>query len=296
MTPRWVRSTVTLGKVTPLLCPATVFSSTFLLRWYPIIRTHNTSVSSSSYLYFFYFFFLMIRHPPRSPLFPYTPLFRSLEAGRPGPREPLRQPRPAGRVEPGRPRLPRPGRGSPAPIAAMDRPRVLVVEDDGDLRDLLVETLTRWGCHVTSAGNGTEALTLLEGRLFDVALLDIWLPGHVGLPLLEEIKRHDSTLEVVMMTGDPLVSTAVQALKAGAYDYLIKPLNLEQLQPPMRQLIERRFLRQEVGSLRARLGRELAERELVGTSPQMLEVKQTIASVANSDSPVRIEGERGTGK
>src|SRR3989442_1341782 len=64
----------------------------------------------------------------------------------------------------------------------------------------------------------------------------------------------------------------------------------------MRQLIERRFLRQEVGSLRARLGRELAERELVGTSPQMLEVKQTIASVANSDSPVLIGGESGTGK
>src|SRR5438094_5537553 len=178
----------------------------------------------------------------------------------------------------------------------MDRPRVLVVEDDGDLRDLLVETLTRWGYHVTSAGNGTEALTFLEGRLFDVALLDIWLPGKDGCQLLEEIKRHDSALEVVMMTGDPLVSTTVQALKAGAYDYLIKPLNLEELQPLMRQLIERRFLRQEVGSLRARLGRELAERELVGTSPQMLEVKQTIASVANSDSPVLIEGESGTGK
>src|SRR2546428_10564715 len=178
----------------------------------------------------------------------------------------------------------------------MDRPRVLVVEDDGDLRDLLVETLTRWGYHVTSAGNGTEALTLLKGRLCDVALLDIGLPGKNGLRLREEIKRHDSTLEVVMMPGDPLVWTAVQALKAGAYDYLIKPLNLEELQPLMRQLIERRFLRQEVGSLRARLGRELAERELVGTSPQMLEVKQTIASVANSDSPVLIEGEGGTGK
>ena len=153
----------------------------------------------------------------------------------------------------------------------MDRPRVPVVEDDGDLRDLLVETLTRWGYHVTSAGNGTEALTLLEGRLFDVALLDIWLPGKDGLQLLEEIKRHDSALEVVMMTGDPLVSTAVQALKAGAYDYLIKPLNLEELQPLMRQLIERRFLRQEVGSLRARLGRELAER-MSGTLTMSSEV------------------------
>src|SRR5207245_10445612 len=97
--------------------------------------------------------------------------------------------------------------------------------------------LTRWGAHLPSAGNGIEALTLLEGRLFDVALLDIWLPGKDGLQLLEEIKRHDSALEVVMMTGDPLVSTAVQALKAGAYDYLIKPQNLQWLPPPMRQLM-----------------------------------------------------------
>src|SRR5207249_10895735 len=142
--------------------------------------------------------------------------------------------------------------------------------------------------------NGTEALTLLEGRLFDVALLDIWLPGKDGLQLLEEIKRHDSALEVVMMTGDPLVSTAVQALKAGAYDYLIKPLNLEELQPLMRQLIERRFLRQEVGSLRARLGRELAERELVGTAAQMREVKETIASVGHAGAPGLLGGEERT--
>jgi len=178
----------------------------------------------------------------------------------------------------------------------MDRARVLVVEDDGEVRDLLAETLTQWGYDVTAAGDGAEALTLLDGRLFDVALLDISLPGKDGLKLLEEIKSRDSAVEVVMMTGNPMVSTSVQALKAGAYDYLIKPLNLEELQPLMNQLIERRFLRQEVGSLRARLGRELADRELVGASPRMLEVKQTIASVATSDSPVLIEGESGTGK
>ena len=178
----------------------------------------------------------------------------------------------------------------------MTHPRVLVAEDDAQLRDLLVETLTRWDYDVTAAGNGDEALTLLDGRLFDVALLDMWLPGKDGLQVLEEIKRRDGALEVVMMTGDPVVSNAVHALKAGAYDYLIKPLNFEELRPLMSQLIERRFLRQEVGSLRARLGRELAEREIVGTSPQMREVKQTIASVATSDSPVLIEGESGTGK
>ena len=113
----------------------------------------------------------------------------------------------------------------------MDRARVLVVEDDGEVRDLLAETLTQWGYDVTAAGDGAEALTLLDGRLFDVALLDISLPGKDGLKLLEEIKSRDSAVEVVMMTGNPMVSTSVQALKAGAYDYLIKPLNLEELQP-----------------------------------------------------------------
>src|SRR5207302_1367223 len=148
-----------------------------------------------------------------------------LRAARPRPGEPLRQPGPARGVEPRRPRLPRPGRGSPARSPAMTHPRVLVAEDDAQLRDLLVETLTRWDYDVTAAGNGDEALTLLDGRLFDVALLDMWLPGKDGLQLLEEIKRRDAALEVVMMTGDPMVSNAVHALKAGAYDYLIKPLN-----------------------------------------------------------------------
>jgi DNA-binding NtrC family response regulator len=178
----------------------------------------------------------------------------------------------------------------------MDRARVLVVEDDGQVRDFVAEALTQWGYDVTAAGDGAEAVTLLDGRLFDVALLDISLPGKNGLEILEGIKGRDSAVEVVMMTGDPMVSTAVKALKAGAYDYLIKPLNLEELHILMSQLSERRFLRQEVGSLRARLGRELADRELVGTSPQMREVKQTIASVAPSDAPVLIEGESGTGK
>ena len=178
----------------------------------------------------------------------------------------------------------------------MNRPRVLVVEDDRELRNLLVETLTRWDYSVTAAENGDAALSLLDGRLFDVALLDIWLPGKDGLQILDEIKRRDGAVEVVMMTGDPMVSTAVQALKAGAFDYLIKPLNFEELRLLMSQLVERRFLRQEVGSLRARLGRELADRELVGTSREMQEVKKTIASVATSDSPVLIEGESGTGK
>jgi len=100
----------------------------------------------------------------------------------------------------------------------------------------------------------------------------------------------------VMMTGDPMVTTAVQALKAGAYDYLVKPLNLDELQHLMSQLVEKRFLSRELSALRRELGEQLAVKELISASPAMLEIKELIARVAESDSPVLIEGESGTGK
>jgi DNA-binding NtrC family response regulator len=93
-----------------------------------------------------------------------------------------------------------------------------------------------------------------------------------------------------------MVETAVQALKSGAYDYLIKPLNLDELQVLMQQVLEKRFLSREVHSLRSRLADHLAVKDLVGSSPGMTRVKEVIATIADSDSPVLIEGESGTGK
>jgi len=93
-----------------------------------------------------------------------------------------------------------------------------------------------------------------------------------------------------------MVETAVQALKSGAYDYLIKPLNLDELQHLMQQVLEKRFLSREVHSLRNRLAEHLAVKDLVGNSPGMTRVREIIAKVADSDSPVLIEGESGTGK
>ena len=178
----------------------------------------------------------------------------------------------------------------------MERPRVLVVDDDTDIRDLLYDALTQWGYDVTAVASGQEAVTLITRQLFDAALLDVWMPGMDGLQALDEIKRHNAAIDVVMMTGDPMVSTAVQALKSGAYDYLIKPLNLDELHHLMNRLFEKRFLSHEVSALRTRLGEQLAVKELVGTSPQMARVKEVVERVAESDSPVLIEGESGTGK
>src|SRR5437667_2839685 len=178
----------------------------------------------------------------------------------------------------------------------MDRPRVLVVDDDSDIGELMRDALSRWGYDVTLAANGREAVALISHQIFDAALVDIWMPEMDGLQVLDEIKRHDPALEVVMMTGNPMVETAVQALKSGAYDYLIKPLNLDELAHLMQQVLEKRFLSREVHSLRSRLAEHFVVKDLVGSSSAMTRVKEVIAKVADSDSPVLIEGESGTGK
>ncbi len=178
----------------------------------------------------------------------------------------------------------------------MERPRVLVADDEADVRQTLAEILNGWGYDVETAATGTDAVALAERRIFDVALIDIRMPGIDGLQLLNALKELDGTIEVVLMTGDPMVSTAVQALKAGAYDYLTKPLNFDELQHLMRRLVEKRFLAREVRALRGRLGEQLTTKTLVGGSSEMARLKQMIGRIAAFDSPVLIEGESGTGK
>jgi DNA-binding NtrC family response regulator len=177
-----------------------------------------------------------------------------------------------------------------------ERSKVLVVEDEERMRTLFQDALNLWGYHVTTAGTGAEAIELVQGQLFDTVLCDVRMPETDGLTILREIKRHDPSIEVVMVTGYPAVNTAVEALKLGAYDYLAKPVNLDELHHVMDRILERRFLRREVTSLRSRLGTELPLKELVGASTPMMQIKDVIARVATTDSPVLIEGESGTGK
>jgi len=178
----------------------------------------------------------------------------------------------------------------------MDAAKILVVDDEPSILRLLEEALTRWGYQVKCAGSGNEALEALRGDLFDAVLTDVRMSEMSGLDLLREIKRHDDSIEVVMMTGYPTIVSAVEALKEGAYDYLSKPVILDELRHLMARMTERRFLRGEVTSLRERLGEELTVTELVGNSQPMQRVKEIIAKVAATDSPVLIEGESGTGK
>ena len=178
----------------------------------------------------------------------------------------------------------------------MEPAKILVVDDEKSILLLLKEALSQWGYQVTCASSATEALELLKNGLFDALISDVRMPDMSGLDLLREIRKQDESIEVVMMTGYPTIASAVQALKEGAYDYLSKPLILDELRHLMARLMERRFLRGEVNTLRVRLGEELAVSDLVGSSGVMQKVKEIIGKVAVTDSPVLIEGESGTGK
>ncbi|HEX4998893.1 MAG TPA: sigma-54 dependent transcriptional regulator [Terriglobia bacterium] len=174
--------------------------------------------------------------------------------------------------------------------------RILLIEDEGAIRKLLEERLSREGYEVRSADSGRSGLALLETSAFDAALLDINLPDMTGIEILEQLKNRDPDIDAVIITGFPEIESAIQALRLGAYDYLTKPIEWAALQHRLRRLAERRYLRDEVDSLRSRLAETLPIGELVGTSAPMVQLKETIARVASSDSGVLIEGESGTGK
>lgn len=187
-------------------------------------------------------------------------------------------------------------RGTPADVNGMQAANVLIVDDDDTLLTAFREALQAWGYHVVTARSGAQALDLARTQVFDIVLCDVLMPDIGGLELLRRMRERDGGIDFVMITGHPEVTTAVEALKQGAYDYLPKPFQLDDLRNLMNRLVERRFLRREVETIRARLGDRAAAPELVGSSPPMGRVKELIERIAPTDSPVIIEGESGTGK
>src|SRR2546428_3654611 len=175
----------------------------------------------------------------------------------------------------------------------MEAARVLVVDDEPSILMLLNDALTQWGYQVICAGTGSEALTALKTQVFDAALTDVRMPDMSGLDLLREIKKRDESIEVVIMTGYPTISSAVEALKEGAYDYLSKPLILDELHHLMQRLMERRVLRGGGDSLRGRLGEALTVHELIRSSPGLQRVHDVLGKGVATNAPALIEGRRG---
>ncbi len=175
--------------------------------------------------------------------------------------------------------------------------RVLVVDDEAELLRAVARILKARGFDVGMAGNGLEALEILEKQDFDVMLVDLVMPGMTGLDLLTRAKSSHERLEVVIMTAFADVDTAVAAVKAGAYDFLTKPfpssdtvaLAVSKACEHGRLLDKTKRLEQEL-EVRERYG------DIVGSSPPMLEVYRMIDSVAHSSSTVLLQGESGIGK
>ncbi|HSW29929.1 MAG TPA: sigma-54 dependent transcriptional regulator [Longimicrobiales bacterium] len=174
--------------------------------------------------------------------------------------------------------------------------RILVVDDEFSVRDSLSLWFQKDGYDVQSAGNGNEALEVFEAGRFDVAVVDVKMPGMDGVQLQEHLARLDPELPVIMITAFASVDTAVRTLKLGAFDYVTKPVDPDELSHLVRRAIEQRRLRQENLQLRETIDEFVAGDVIVGDAPAMKKVLELAEHVAKTDATVLIRGESGTGK
>ncbi|MHB8900636.1 MAG: sigma-54-dependent transcriptional regulator [Thermoguttaceae bacterium] len=173
---------------------------------------------------------------------------------------------------------------------------LLIVDDEFSVRDSLYHWFRKDGYAVAAAENASEALRILQESRYDVILLDIKMPGMDGMELLDHIRRIDPETAVIMLTAFAAVDTAVRALKQGAFDYVTKPIDPDELSHLVLRAMEQRRLRQENSQLRETLDETLAADRIVGESPPMQKVLQLVEHVSKTDATVLILGESGTGK
>ena len=171
---------------------------------------------------------------------------------------------------------------------------ILVVDDDLAHRTMLRTLLTSWGYDVSEADDGDGAVRAVHQRPFDLVLMDIRMVRMSGIEALVEIKQYNPSLPVVLMTAYASVDTAVEAMKKGAYDYVTKPLQFEELRLTLARAMERRRL--ETENLVLRRGEAFDDRGIIGRSAALNRVLETVALVAPSEATVLITGESGTGK
>lgn len=175
--------------------------------------------------------------------------------------------------------------------------RILVADDEESMRWVLSKALKRKGFTVDLAHDGRQALELIKDNCYDLAILDIKMPGISGLDLLDKVRELKSDLLVVIMTAEASMKNAVEAMKRGAYDYITKPFDLDVIDAIIEKVDRARDIAGQVTSLKQELKeRYQVEKNIVGNSPAMREVYKTIGKVAVSDVTVLIQGESGTGK
>ena len=176
------------------------------------------------------------------------------------------------------------------------QPHVLVVDDDRSIRRSLEKFLTDLGYLVSTAEDGAQALAAIERGDKDVVLLDLGLPVIDGLEVLSRLEGREDTAPVIVITARDDMKSTITAIQRGAYDYLVKPLDIERLKIALRRAPESRELAQRLDNLIETIARDYQVGNIVGRTPAMREVFKTIGRVSTSNATVLITGESGTGK
>lgn len=174
--------------------------------------------------------------------------------------------------------------------------RVLLVDDDASIRETFEIHLPTEGYEVTTAGTAEEAIGLLPDLDPAVIIADVRLPGMDGIELLGKVREVGDDVDVIIITAHEDMQTAVEAMKAGAYDYLVKPLDLDEIDLLLTRCLRERSLRRRVGHLSAQASEAHSLDRMVGRDPAMIEIYKLIGVLAKNRATVLIRGETGTGK
>ncbi len=174
--------------------------------------------------------------------------------------------------------------------------KILVIEDDETVRDVLRSFLWEKGYEVTIAHNGETGLDMVRAEKFDMILTDLVMPGITGMDILKEVGAAKISIPVIVMTAFGTVQTAVEAMRHGAFDYITKPFNLDELMIVLDKALSHSELQKENVMLKMQLKKKYNFKGLIGDSPRMQSVYSLIEKIADTDSTVLITGESGTGK
>lgn len=178
----------------------------------------------------------------------------------------------------------------------METGRILVVDDEKGMRDLLSKVLKKEGYQVYIAQDGEEGLDIIKNNVIDIVIADLDMPVMNGIEMIKQAKEFDPNLTIIIITAYASIESAIEALKLGAYDYLIKPFNIEEIKLTVKKAFERINLISQNIYLKEELNEKIYFPGVIGNSEKMQKVIDLIKAVAPTDSLVLIEGESGTGK
>ena len=182
------------------------------------------------------------------------------------------------------------------PLESNERQRVLIVDDEPEMATVVEQGLGRRGYHAVQVNSADAAWELLEREDFDVLVTDLNMRGMNGIELTDRVAKNRSDIPVIVITAFGSLETAIATLRAGAYDFITKPFDIEQLTLAVERAIQNKRLRDEVKRLRAEVARSKPSSDFVGDGPVMRRLHEVITRVAETDATVLISGETGSGK